>query len=205
MKIMNPTESTSNGTRVRAAFVTLLMLVLIPVVLLAPRAQAAPKYEHPKITQPSCGKFKGAKQEACKTNARVRGLIGDSHFFGTLKNGEPVDTTYCLNGAMVHDLRLGSDPIGIGWKVTSAKSKDAKHFSAILTSKLGRSKFDRSVSRQGKQWKFGSVTKKGKPTGLRKVERTSTNIVNEETGEEKKLCDEYGAELKFPPPETDEG
>lgn len=199
MKNLNSIDSSWNGVRPRAVLAALLLLVTLMLALAASTSEAAT----PKIKQPSCGKLKGAKQAACKLNARVRGQIGDSHFFGTLRNGEPVDTTYCLNGATVHDRRLNPDPLGIGWKVSSAKAKDAKHFTAVLKSRVAGSKFDRSVSRQGKKWKFGSVTKRGKPRGLVPVKRTST-IVTDEAGAEKNLCDEYGAELDFPPPETDD-
>ncbi len=208
--MMNPIANDSRKTHSRQALRRTLTATaagaMIAAIGLSGAGASTAQTDKPKpakIQQPACGKFKGKKLNQCKANATVREIVGEGRYFGTFADGEPIDTIYCLNGATQDQARLNTDPERAGWKVTSAKVKDKKHFTAILKSRSNKQPFDRSVSRKGKTWKVGYVTKKGKPKNLQPVKRTPTVVVSA-TGSTTDLCAGFGTKLKLPPLPTKE-
>lgn len=157
---MNPRLASTNfASSSVAVFFT---AVAIALTGMAPSADAA-------AGQPGCAKFKKKVRKSkagpmkrmaktqlrqCKADALVRNKIGNARFVGVRSDGVAVDTIYCRNG-IVQDSPGLRKPWKNGWRVESARVKNAKNFTAIMYTPIKGGAFVQSVAFKKGQWQIG--------------------------------------------------
>lgn len=122
-----------------------------------------------KLKQPACGKFqkqvkksKGAKKRAakqrlkqCKDDRLVYGQVKGSHFVGVRADGVAIDHVYCANGSWQSDVARDTKPNRTGWRVTDAKVRSPKRFTAVIEGKIKGGFHVIAIQRKGNQWLGG--------------------------------------------------
>ncbi len=134
-----------------------------------------------KLKQPACGKFqkqvkksKGLKKRVakqklkqCKNDRLVYGQVKNSHFVGARADGFTIDDVYCANGSWQSDVALGRAPNKTGWRITDAKVRNAKNYTAVIEGKVKGGSHVIAIQRKGGQWfggweYFGEIRDPGK-------------------------------------------
>lgn len=140
-------------------------LAALAVAFLAAGADTAAA----KLKQPACGKLqkqakkaKGAKKRAakrrlkqCKDDRMVYGQVKNSHFSGYRADGVQIDDLYCANGSWQADVGLGAAPRKTGWRVTDAKVRSKKRFTAVIEGKVPGGFHVIAIQRKGAKWLGG--------------------------------------------------
>ncbi len=139
-----------------------------------------------KLKQPACGKFqkqvkksKGLKKRVakqklkqCKNDRLVYGQVKNSHFVGARADGVAIDDVYCANGSWQSDVTLGTTPNKTGWRITDAKVRNAKNYTAVIAGKVKGGFHVIAIKRKGSQW-FGGWEYFGEMRDPGRVEKKS--------------------------------
>lgn len=141
-----------------------------------------------KWSQPTCGKFKKQvkqaqkrvrqakgsaksaarhqlraakyRQKQCADNRLVWNQVKDSHIVGgTDYVGTPSDDVWCANGKW----RTGTIVHTTGWRITDARVRNRKNFTAAIAGSLGKAgigiaTYERGIVRKGGKWEYGIIS-----------------------------------------------